>query len=294
MSSAARLMAAEQVALLYNLYFMVCRQCYVALPLLSRRPSPGTSVAVYGTFGVDTSRSSYRLDNSDPILFSVGPRTTPLYQQLFFKSPTLTDGEHTLVITDVGIGAFWIDYILYVPSVPQPISSSTTTPPPPTPTTPTPTPPTPTPFTSTTTTTPKPVNNTPTPKPPSTTSQTDSGPDPPGQTNSNAPSGKSSIPPAAVAGGAIGALVLIIALVFAMLYYRKRARRLAGAKLLEKEGVLDGKMTAQASPRLMLKHLHVPQTPRNLAGPNPVLSSYPLQVHITPLLISIPVTGTLV
>ena len=188
--------------------------------------------------GVGGSRSSYSVDVSTPVIFTTDPSKTPTYQQPFFKSPTLTDGEHTLLVTDVGTGELWIDYILYVQSAPQPdspsSSSDSSSPPPSTPPL---TSPTLTPHTATTS---KPNTNSPTPEQPSNT--TSPGLDVPGQTSPNTHEGKSSIPPSALVGGAIGALVLIIVLVFAMLYYRKRAKRLAGAKLLKKEDVLGGKM----------------------------------------------------
>lgn len=213
--------------------------------MLSRLLQTGTSVAVYGTVGLDSPTSAYLLDGGSPSLYAPGKSNTMVYQHLFYQSPTLANGEHTLLITDAGSGMLWIDYLSYTPSVPPqsvsslassshspstilPLSSA---------------------FTSrvvTPTPSQQPVIDTPTPKPPSTSSNASPGTGPPDQVNSTS---KSSIPGPAVAGGAIGALILIITLIFGMLYYRRRAKRLAGAKLLEKKDAFSGKMTAQCLPK---------------------------------------------
>lgn len=229
---------------------------------------------MYGTIGLDAPTSVYLLDGSSHSVFSARDLNAVAYRQLFYQSPPLDDGEHTLLITNTGTGALWIDYLLYDP--PQPVSSSTSsylspsTPPSSTspPTTPTPQ---------------NPAINT--PEPSSTSFDTG----PPGQVNSNI---KPSIPISAVVGAAIGALVLIVALIFGMLYYRKRARRLAGAKLLEKNSILGGKMATQVSLHVSSQILiHSLQIPRNSTRPTPVLPSCPLEVHIPPVLISLLVTG---
>ncbi|KAF9648451.1 hypothetical protein BDM02DRAFT_3168361 [Thelephora ganbajun] len=148
---------------------------------------------------------------------------------MFFESSTLSNGQHTLLITNLGTGVLWIDYILYTPSVPQSVLPSTSSSFPPS------TLPTLTSHTVTLTPSRNPIVDTPTPVPSSTSSHPSSGTGLPGQVNSNS---KSSVPAPAVVGGAIGALILITVLIFGMLYYRKRAKRLAGAKLLEKKDVL--------------------------------------------------------
>lgn len=171
----------------------------------------------------------------------------PIYQQLFFHSPTLADAEHTLLIT-LDSGELWIDYILYTQSSPpQPASSSTSSshPPSSTPSLQT----TLTSRTLTLTTSQTPHIYTPTPSSPAS-SDTNSSTGLPDQVNSNS---KSSIPAPAVAGGAIGALVLIILLIFGLLYYRKRANRLAGEKLLEKDNVFGGKITIHFPSHLKLR-----------------------------------------
>ena len=193
---------------------------------------------MYGTVGLDTPRSSYLLDASSPSIYAAEKTKVPLFQNLFFHSPTLSDGEHTLVVTNLGTGALWIDYFIYTPS--NPLSSSTSSLPPPTPSSPTLAP------SSTVTPTPSrtPVISSPSPKPSSTSSSVTGLP---GQANSNTSNGKSSIPVPAVVGGAIGALILIIALVFGMLYYRKRAKRLADTNTLEKQDIFGGKLTTLMS-----------------------------------------------
>ena len=199
--------------------------------------SPGTSVAVYGTIGSDTPRSSYLLDVATPSIYAAGKTRVTLFQRMFFQSPTLTDGEHTLLITNLGTGELWIDYIVYTPSVS--VSSSASSLPPSTP----PSSSTLTPSSTVTVIPSKTPVITSIASKPSPTSSSDIGP--PGQPNSNTSDGRSSIPVPAVVGGAIGALILIIALVFGMLYYRKRAKRLAGANLLEKKDIFGGKTTIQ-------------------------------------------------
>jgi len=200
---------------------------------------------------------------------------------MFFQSPPLSDGEHTLLVTNLGTGALWIDYIIYTPSAP-PTSSSL--------------PPSTLPLSPTLTSsqivsvTPsdKPVINSPTSEP-SSTGDNSSGTGAPSQDNSNS---KSSIPAAAVAGGAIGALILIIALVFGMLYYRKRARRLAGTRSLEKEHVLGGKITTRVSLHVPNSNLMpVPQIPQSLTRLTLVLSSHPSRAHIPTAPTPLPATG---
>ena len=229
MSSIPRLMELRRQVLLYSLHFVVCPRYRHFLSGLSRRLSPGTSVAVYGTIGPDSPRSSYLLDAPPASVYTAGTLQATAFQQLFFQSPTLSDGEHTLLVTNLGSGALWIDYFRYTSSVasqPAPPSASSS-------------------LTSSRIVTVTPSNesvtNSPTPDP--SPSGTGPGPNP----------ARTPIPIAAVVGGAIGALVLIIALIFGMLYYRKRARRLAGVQLLEKKDVLAGKMMIQLSPWLKLK-----------------------------------------
>jgi len=162
---------------------------------------------VYGTVGLDTPISSYALDGTTSV-YAAERVERPVYGQLFYNSPTLSDGEHTLLVTNMGSGALWIDYIVYAPSV----SSST--------------------LSSPSSILTSQTSGTETLRP-STTSL-------PGLVGSRSP-----IPIPAVVGGAVGALVLIIGLIFGVLYYRRRAKRVAGARLLGKENILDGKTMTQ-------------------------------------------------
>ena len=243
MSSTIRLMVVRRGVLLYSLLSKVCLRYCLALPALNRRLQTGTSVAVYGTIGTDTPSSTYLLDDSTPSVFVADKYKSPMYQQLFFHSPTLTDAEHTLLVTNLGSGELWIDYILYTQSSPPQHASSSTSsslPPSTTPSLRS----TPTSRTISLTTSQTSDLGTPTPSPP-TSSETNSSTGLPDQVNSNA---RSSIPAPAVAGGAIGALVLIIVLVFGLLYYRRRAKRLAGEKLLEKNNIFGGRVISLSFP----------------------------------------------
>jgi len=244
MSGIPRAMPLEPRVLLYSLHFTVSRQCCLTLPMLSRGQT-GTFVAVYGTVGLDTPISSYALDGTTSI-YAADRVEQPVYGQLFYNSPTLDDGEHTLLVTNMGSGALWIDYVVYAPSV----SSSSI-------------------LTSRTVT--------PTPSQTAGVGAPTSGTGLPGSNS------KSSIPIPAVVGGAVGALILIIALIFGVLYYRRRAKRVAGARLLGKENILDGKTISQMSPHVRISNpIRVSQISWRLASPSPVLSSRPLRGHILP------------
>lgn len=61
--------------------------------------------------------SEYSIDDGTPISFT-GPinGTVELYQQIFYQSPTLTDGEHTITWKLVKGDWFWFDELTYVPS----------------------------------------------------------------------------------------------------------------------------------------------------------------------------------
>src|ERR1700735_1451976 len=80
--------------------------------------SVGTSVAVFGTVGPTDStgppKSSYTLDGAPPVTF-IAPETTGIIKRvMYYQSPTLSYGEHSLVVTDAqDLTYFWIDYILY-------------------------------------------------------------------------------------------------------------------------------------------------------------------------------------
>ncbi|KAF8064018.1 hypothetical protein FPV67DRAFT_1782385 [Lyophyllum atratum] len=76
----------------------------------------GSSIAVYGTItetrpGFGARLSTYTIDGANPVVFRPSPAANVLYKQLFFQSPTLGDGQHTLVVT-AGAGdlPLWLDF----------------------------------------------------------------------------------------------------------------------------------------------------------------------------------------
>lgn len=92
---------------------------------------------VYGTIspkgaGVPAPVSIYSLDDGSPATFTASQESTTLYSQIFYESPPLQDGSHTLVITStVENSFFWLDFITVTPvanssSVTQEGSSSST------------------------------------------------------------------------------------------------------------------------------------------------------------------------
>ncbi|KAF8916686.1 hypothetical protein CPB85DRAFT_1431999 [Mucidula mucida] len=88
----------------------------------------GTHVEVYGTiYQLNGSEpapiSSYTLDDSSLATFVPTRQTDTQYQQLFYSSPVVDDGEHVLAITStIEDSHFWLDYFAYYPS---PSASST-------------------------------------------------------------------------------------------------------------------------------------------------------------------------
>jgi hypothetical protein len=82
----------------------------------------GTKVAAYGTVdlnGDDHWTTTYQVDAGpittlDSSTYSV---TLPMHQMKFFESPSLEDGDHTLIITYTsGPLEYWLDYFTYTPS----------------------------------------------------------------------------------------------------------------------------------------------------------------------------------
>jgi hypothetical protein len=86
---------------------------------------PGTSIAAYGTLGPGgTPITTYDLDNSALVVYSAPVVGDPVFNTLFYQSPVLSNGPHSLVITFLNSsGIYWLDYLLYMPS-PTPNSSS--------------------------------------------------------------------------------------------------------------------------------------------------------------------------
>ncbi|PFH49426.1 hypothetical protein AMATHDRAFT_4940 [Amanita thiersii Skay4041] len=83
----------------------------------------GTSISAFGTLG-NLSNSSvppsgnFIIDNSPAVSFQTHPVDTTLYRQMFFQSPDLSDGLHTLLMTvSSDQVTFWLDYLMVTPSV---------------------------------------------------------------------------------------------------------------------------------------------------------------------------------
>lgn len=88
----------------------------------------GTGVAVYGTLpaGPSTSitQSQYAIDSGIPVNVSLASQTDAVYAQLFFLSSLLSDGLHTIVITNAGSSVeYQLDRIDYNASVNVPVST---------------------------------------------------------------------------------------------------------------------------------------------------------------------------
>ena len=87
---------------------------------------------MYGTIGpAGTPNSTYSLDDSAPVIHGAARFSPAVYHTLFYQSPTLTSGTHSLVVTYLnGTGTLWIDYFLFLPlpnsTVPPETSSRTT------------------------------------------------------------------------------------------------------------------------------------------------------------------------
>lgn len=149
----------------------------------------GTAVSVWGSVQTGLPSTSYAIDGGTPQVWAPPAITDKLYHTLFYASPNLTAGDHTLAVT-VGnnSGPVIIDYLL----VEAPPSTSTTT------------------ATSL----------------PAGTSQPSSGAGSGSGSNSTSGSGSGSRTPiAAIAGGAVGGAVLIAALIAIFFYLFRRRRR---------------------------------------------------------------------
>lgn len=87
---------------------------------------PGTSIAVYGSIPPNnTAVSTYTIDTASPVIITNSNITQYTSGQLFFQSPELEDGGHTLAViapdTVIGNAAtqFYFDYLSYIASVPS-------------------------------------------------------------------------------------------------------------------------------------------------------------------------------
>ncbi|KIJ91276.1 hypothetical protein K443DRAFT_686168 [Laccaria amethystina LaAM-08-1] len=89
----------------------------------------GTSIGVYGTIVqkglLQDPISSYTVDSNTPVVFTGKSQATIQYKQLFFQSPTLSAGTHTLTITNnVDGDQLFLDFLSVVPSDPSSSSAS--------------------------------------------------------------------------------------------------------------------------------------------------------------------------
>ncbi|TFK26400.1 hypothetical protein FA15DRAFT_702857 [Coprinopsis marcescibilis] len=93
----------------------------------------GTHIAVYGTISISgqtlPSVSEYSIDGGPPVQFIGTTTVAPglaAYNQIYFESPLLSDGTHTITITNIGEeNPLWLDYFLVTP--PAALVASTVT-----------------------------------------------------------------------------------------------------------------------------------------------------------------------
>ncbi|KAM5545308.1 hypothetical protein V8D89_000921 [Ganoderma adspersum] len=89
----------------------------------------GTGISVFGAFpvaGTFNIRSTYSIDGGTPKdLLPADTITTPTFHQKFFEVDTLSDDEHTLVITNAGQD-YWLDYLAVTTTQSAPSPTTTT------------------------------------------------------------------------------------------------------------------------------------------------------------------------
>lgn len=98
-------------------------ECPTFLSPLFLTPSPlaGTRVSVYGTIpGIPgpldptPAVSSYTVDGGSPSLFIAQATNETQYQKMYYQSPRLSPGTHTLVVTSQKELAYlWLDFFAY-------------------------------------------------------------------------------------------------------------------------------------------------------------------------------------
>ncbi|KAF8509307.1 hypothetical protein BU17DRAFT_26330, partial [Hysterangium stoloniferum] len=76
----------------------------------------GIGISVFGTQGTpggNITTSLYSIDGQSPVRYTVPSNLNTIqYSVQFYASPPLTDGSHTLVITNVNDNSwFWLDFI---------------------------------------------------------------------------------------------------------------------------------------------------------------------------------------
>lgn len=71
-------------------------------------------MAVYGmideTAGTALPMSNFTIDDMPPVTFIEPAEGAPLDDVIFYLSPVLPNGEHTLTVTNANSGMLWIDY----------------------------------------------------------------------------------------------------------------------------------------------------------------------------------------
>ncbi len=79
--------------------------------------------------GIPPPDTSYSIDGGTPVIFQESQDGSMHFNQQFYKSATLSPGEHTLVITYLhNVAAYLLDYIFVVYETPAPSPSTTSTP----------------------------------------------------------------------------------------------------------------------------------------------------------------------
>lgn len=78
-----------------------------------------------------TATSSYVVDHSNPVNFTAPISSSVLYNQQWYASPPLDDGQHTITVKAVSVNSdavFWFDYLEYVGSLDPNTTSQSLTP----------------------------------------------------------------------------------------------------------------------------------------------------------------------
>ncbi|KAI0320602.1 hypothetical protein OF83DRAFT_1038355, partial [Amylostereum chailletii] len=80
-------------------------------------PFLGTAVEVLGTTSVGQNPvAQFQIDALPVSVYEQGAVSDTTYGNVFYSSPTLDVGQHTLTATITNADTLWVDYILYTPS----------------------------------------------------------------------------------------------------------------------------------------------------------------------------------
>lgn len=105
---------------------------WTALVGLTARVSfRGTAVGVFGTITAKDKdsvapESLYSIDGGLPVRFAAAQAPRPQYSQRFFLSPVLPEADHVLTITNAGVGALFLDFVMVQSNEDTPPASSLT------------------------------------------------------------------------------------------------------------------------------------------------------------------------